>query len=39
MIVDIRPEEQVILLKGAVPGAESGIVTIKKTKTIEKASA
>lgn len=38
-IVDIRPEEQVILLKGAVPGAESGIVTIKKTKTIKKASA
>ena len=39
MIVDIRPEEQVILLKGAVPGAESGIVTINKTKTIKKASA
>jgi len=39
MIVDIRPEEQVILLKGAVPGAGSGIVTIKKTKTIKKASA
>lgn len=38
-IVDIRPEEQVILLKGAVPGAESGIVTIKKTKTIKKANA
>ena len=39
MIVDIRPEEQVILLKGAVPGAGSGIVTINKTKTIKKASA
>jgi large subunit ribosomal protein L3 len=39
MIVDIRPEEQVILLKGAVPGAQSGIVTINKTKTIKKASA
>jgi large subunit ribosomal protein L3 len=39
MIVDIRQEEQVILLKGAVPGAESGIVTIKKTKIIKKAGA
>jgi large subunit ribosomal protein L3 len=39
MIVDIRPEEQLILLKGAIPGAESGIVTINKTKTIKKAGA
>lgn len=38
-VMDIRPEEQVILLKGAVPGAESGIVTIKKTKTIKKTNA
>jgi large subunit ribosomal protein L3 len=37
MIVDIRPEDHVILVKGAVPGAEAGIVTIKKTKTIQPA--
>lgn len=29
-IVDIRPEENLILLKGPVPGARSGIVTINK---------
>jgi len=29
-IVDIRPEENLILLKGAVPGSRSGIVTINK---------
>jgi large subunit ribosomal protein L3 len=39
MIVDIRQDEHVILLKGAVPGSESGIVTINKTKTIKKATA
>jgi len=31
-IVDIRPDENVILLKGAVPGSISGVVTINKTK-------
>jgi large subunit ribosomal protein L3 len=31
-IVDIRPDENVILLKGAVPGSVSGVVTINKTK-------
>jgi len=30
-IVDIRPEENLIFLKGAIPGAKSGIVEIKKT--------
>lgn len=30
-IVDIRPEENLILLKGAVPGAPNGIVYIRKT--------
>ena len=29
-VVDIRPEENLILLKGPVPGARSGIVTINK---------
>ena len=33
-IVDIRPDENLILLKGAVPGAKSGLVEIKKRKTI-----
>ncbi len=30
-VVDIRPDENLILLKGAIPGAKSGIVEIKKT--------
>jgi large subunit ribosomal protein L3 len=29
-VVDIRPEENLILLKGPIPGARSGIVTINK---------
>ncbi len=31
-IVDIRPQENLILLKGAVPGPPSGTIEIKKTK-------
>ena len=31
-IIDIRPEENLILLKGSIPGAKSEIVEIKKTK-------
>ena len=31
-IVDIRPEDNVILVKGAVPGAESGLMAVKKPK-------
>jgi len=31
-IVDIRPDEHLILLKGAVPGARSGLVAIQKSK-------
>ena len=31
-IVDIRPEDNVILLKGAVPGAESGLMAVNKPK-------
>jgi large subunit ribosomal protein L3 len=30
-IIDIRPEENLILLKGAVPGSISGVLTINKT--------
>ena len=31
-IIDIRPEENLILIKGAVPGYNSGLITIKKRK-------
>ncbi len=31
-VVDIRPEENLIMLKGAVPGHREGLVTIKKVK-------
>jgi large subunit ribosomal protein L3 len=30
--VDIRPEENLIFIKGAVPGAKSGVLEIKKPK-------
>jgi large subunit ribosomal protein L3 len=33
-IVDIRPEDNLILIKGAVPGSKSGLVEIKKMKFI-----
>jgi large subunit ribosomal protein L3 len=31
-IVDVRPEENLVLLKGAVPGARAGLVAINKLK-------
>ncbi len=31
-VVDIRPTDNIILIKGAVPGAKSGLVTINKLK-------
>ncbi len=31
-VIDIRPEENLIMLKGAVPGYRSGLITIKKIK-------
>jgi len=31
-VVDIRPQDNIILIKGAVPGAKSGLVTINKLK-------
>lgn len=38
-VIDIRPEDNIILIKGAVPGAKSGLVTINKLKfQQEKAS-
>jgi large subunit ribosomal protein L3 len=33
-IVDIRPDEDLILIKGALPGARSGIVSINKPKYV-----
>lgn len=35
-IVDIRPEENLILIKGAIPGSRNGIVEIKKLKIAKK---
>jgi len=32
VIVDIRPEENLLLVKGAIPGAPSGLVSIQKPK-------
>ncbi len=34
-IIDIRPEQNLILLKGAVPGAKTGILEIKKSSVIK----
>ena len=34
-IVDIRPEENLILIKGAIPGSKSGLVEIKKPKIVK----
>jgi large subunit ribosomal protein L3 len=31
MVVDIRPEENIILIRGAVPGGRNGLVFIKKS--------
>ncbi len=35
-VVDIRPESNLILVKGAVPGARNGIVLIRKTNRLNK---
>jgi large subunit ribosomal protein L3 len=29
-VVDVRPEENLVLVRGAVPGAASGVVTVRK---------
>jgi len=34
-IVDIRPEQNVMLVKGAVPGAKNGILYIRKTNRVK----
>jgi large subunit ribosomal protein L3 len=35
-IVDIRPQENIVLIKGAVPGSKNGLVEIKKPKSTQK---
>jgi large subunit ribosomal protein L3 len=35
-IVDIRPEENILMVKGAVPGPASGLVAVKKPKILRK---
>ena len=35
-IVDIRPEENLVLIKGAIPGSRNGIVEVKKLKIAKK---
>ena len=35
-IVDIRPEENILMVKGAVPGPASGLVAVKKQKIVRK---
>ena len=37
-IVDIRPQENIVLIKGAVPGSKNGIVEIKKPRISQKFS-
>jgi len=34
-IIDIRPEENLILIKGAVPGSKSGLIEIRKKKSLQ----
>ncbi len=34
-IVDIRPDEHLILIKGAIPGSKSGLIAIKKLKFVK----
>ena len=35
-IVDVRPEENVMIVKGAVPGSKAGLVEVRKLKIIPK---
>lgn len=35
VVVDVRPEENLILVRGAVPGAKNGIVIIRKTNRVK----
>jgi len=35
-VVDIRPEDNLMLIRGAVPGSRSGLVEVRKSKTAPK---
>jgi large subunit ribosomal protein L3 len=35
-IVDIRPEDNLLIVKGAVPGPKSGLVAVRKPKIVKK---
>jgi large subunit ribosomal protein L3 len=35
-IVDLRPEDHILLVKGAVPGPQTGLVAIRKPKIVKK---
>jgi large subunit ribosomal protein L3 len=35
-IVDLRPEDHILLVKGAVPGPSSGLVAIRKPKIVKQ---
>jgi large subunit ribosomal protein L3 len=35
-IVDIRPDDHILLVRGAVPGPAAGMVAIKKPKILKK---
>ena len=37
-IVDIRPDQNLVLIKGAVPGHKSGLVEVNKPKIFNKNS-
>ncbi len=36
LIVDIRPEDNIVMVKGAIPGHTSGVVEIRKPKIVKK---
>lgn len=36
LIVDVRPEDNIVMLKGAIPGHTSGVVEIRKPKIVKK---
>jgi large subunit ribosomal protein L3 len=33
-VVDVRPEENVLIVRGAVPGAKNAVVFIRKTNRV-----
>jgi large subunit ribosomal protein L3 len=35
-IVDVRPDDHILLVRGAVPGPASGLVAVKKPRILKK---